>query len=66
VTDVSQIYLVGMAHRQKVTMVFFDALGTLIMPRRPIHVQYAEVFDPYLGKLEPSSIQNAFKKGVYI
>ena len=47
-------------------MVFFDALGTLITPRRPIHVQYAEVFDPYLGKLEPSRIQDAFKKGVYI
>lgn len=55
-----------MVHRQKVIMVFFDALGTLITPRLPVHVQYAEVFEPYLGKLEASSVQAAFKKGVYI
>jgi hypothetical protein len=55
-----------MAYRQKVTTVFFDALGTLITPRHPIHVQYAEVFEPYLGKLQPSRVQGAFKKGVYI
>lgn len=53
-----------MGHRQKVIMVFFDALGTLITPRHPVHVQYAEVFEPYLGKLEPPLIRSAFKKGV--
>ncbi|KAF8503097.1 HAD hydrolase subfamily IA REG-2-like protein [Gautieria morchelliformis] len=53
-----------MACRQKVTTVFFDALGTLITPRHPIHVQYAEVFEPYLGKLEPSRVQGAFKKAL--
>ncbi|KAF8580448.1 HAD hydrolase subfamily IA REG-2-like protein [Ramaria rubella] len=44
-----------------IRLVLFDALHTLITPRLPIHVQYAQVFEPHLGRLEPSRVQSAFK-----
>jgi hypothetical protein len=47
-----------------IRLVTFDALHTLITPRKPIHVQYAEVFSPYLGTLPPDAIARSFKLGV--
>ncbi|PFH51562.1 hypothetical protein AMATHDRAFT_142395 [Amanita thiersii Skay4041] len=44
-----------------IRLVTFDALHTLIIPRLPIHVQYSQVFQPYLGTLEPDSIKKSFK-----
>ncbi|KAH9083720.1 HAD hydrolase subfamily IA REG-2-like protein, partial [Lactarius deliciosus] len=41
--------------------VTFDALHTLITLRKPIHVQYSEVFRPYLGTLPPDAISRSFK-----
>ena len=49
---------------QMIRLVTFDALHTLITPRKPIHVQYAEVFSPYLGALPPDAIARSFKLGV--
>ena len=46
-----------------IRLVTFDALHTLITPRKPIHVQYAEVFGPYLGTLPPDAIARSFKLG---
>lgn len=48
-----------------IKLVLFDALHTIITPRLPIHVQYAHVFQPYLGVLDPTRVQIAFKTGVY-
>jgi hypothetical protein len=47
-----------------IRFVTFDALHTLITPRKPIHLQYAEVFSPYLGTLPPDAIARSFKLGV--
>ena len=47
-----------------IRFVTFDALHTLITPRKPIHVQYSEVFRPYLGTLPPDAISRSFKLGV--
>ena len=47
-----------------IRFVTFDALQTLITPRKPIHVQYSEVFRPYLGTLPPDAISRSFKLGV--
>lgn len=44
-----------------IRLVTFDALHTIITPRRPIHVQYAEVFAPFLGALDPNAIKRSFK-----
>ena len=51
---------------QMIRFVTFDALHTLITPRKPIHVQYAEVFTPYLGTLPPDAIAHSFKLGVHL
>src|SRR5437899_12520419 len=47
-----------------IRLVTFDALHTLITPRKPIHVQYSEVFSSYLGTLPPDAIARSFKLGV--
>ena len=47
-----------------IRLVTFDALHTLITPRKPIHVQYATEFRPYLGNLPPDAIARSFKLGV--
>lgn len=47
-----------------IRFVTFDALHTLITPRKPIHVQYSEVFSPYLGALPPDAIARSLKLGV--
>ncbi|KAJ3988495.1 HAD-like domain-containing protein [Lentinula detonsa] len=44
-----------------IRLVTFDVLHTLITPRWPIHLQYAMVFEPYLGQLDPDSIKSSFK-----
>jgi hypothetical protein len=47
-----------------IRFVTFDALYTLITPRKPIYVQYSEAFSPYLGPLPPDAIARSFKLGV--
>lgn len=47
----------------RIRLVTFDVLHTLIIPRQPIHVQYAEVFRPFLGTLEPDAIKASFRTG---
>ncbi|KAL5507305.1 hypothetical protein ACEPAH_6761 [Sanghuangporus vaninii] len=39
----------------------FDALLTILRPRQPIHVQYAQVFAPFFGHLSPDAVKSAFK-----
>ena len=48
-----------------IRLVTFDALHTIITPRKPIHVQYAKEFRPYLGELSPDAIARSFKLGVF-
>jgi len=49
---------------QMIRLVTFDALHTLITPRKPIHVQYSEVFSPYLGTLPPDAIARSLKLAI--
>jgi hypothetical protein len=49
-----------------IRLVTFDALHTLITPRKPIYVQYSEVFTPYLGALDPDALSKSFKVGPYL
>ncbi|KAI9068052.1 HAD hydrolase subfamily IA REG-2-like protein [Trametes sanguinea] len=44
-----------------IRLVTFDALHTLVTPRLPIYVQYAQTFEPYLGALDPDALKRAFK-----
>ncbi|KAF8070532.1 HAD-like domain-containing protein [Lyophyllum atratum] len=44
-----------------IRLVTFDALYTLIVPRLPIHVQYSQTFEPYLGILDPASLRQSFR-----
>ncbi|EKM81039.1 hypothetical protein AGABI1DRAFT_105876 [Agaricus bisporus var. burnettii JB137-S8] len=44
-----------------IRLVTFDALHTIITPRRPIHIQYSEVLAPFVGRLDPNSIKRSFK-----
>ncbi|KAI0029097.1 HAD-like protein [Vararia minispora EC-137] len=44
-----------------IRLVTFDALYTLLEPRAPVAVQYADLFRPYLGSLDPAAIRAAFK-----
>ncbi|KAI0311710.1 HAD hydrolase subfamily IA REG-2-like protein [Amylostereum chailletii] len=48
----------------KIRLVTFDALHTLITPRKPFHVQYSEVFTPYFGALEPDALARSFKRAL--
>jgi hypothetical protein len=50
----------------RIRLVTFDALYTLLTPRLPIHVQYAQTFAPFLGELEPESIRRSFKTGLFV
>jgi FMN phosphatase YigB (HAD superfamily) len=48
----------------RIRLVTFDALYTLIRPRRPIHVQYSEVFERYVNpqrRVDPDEIKRSFK-----
>lgn len=49
-----------------VRLVVFDALHTLLAPRLPIPVQYAQTFAPYLGALDPDALKRAFKTGTCV
>ncbi|KAG6918718.1 hypothetical protein DXG01_012203 [Tephrocybe rancida] len=51
--------------RQPIRLVTFDALYTIITPRLPIHVQYSQAFEPYLGVLDPSSLKQSFRVGMW-
>lgn len=50
-----------MASNSLIRLVTFDILHTLITPRAPIHVQYAEAFRPFLGALAPDDIKKSFR-----
>jgi hypothetical protein len=50
----------------RIKLVLFDALYTIVKPRAPIHVQYARVFKPYLGTVDPMRVKAAFKIGARI
>ncbi|CEL60682.1 Haloacid dehalogenase-like hydrolase domain-containing protein 3 OS=Danio rerio GN=hdhd3 PE=2 SV=1 [Rhizoctonia solani AG-1 IB] len=41
--------------------VFFDALHTIVQPRRPIFEQYHRVLAPKVGPLNPASLRGSFK-----
>jgi len=44
-----------------IRLVTFDALYTIITPRLPVHIQYSQTFAPYLGVLDPHSLQRSFR-----
>ena len=47
-----------------IRLVTFDALYTVLVPRAPIPVQYAEAFAAAgLGPLEPNAVKCSFKAG---
>jgi phosphoglycolate phosphatase-like HAD superfamily hydrolase len=47
-----------------IRLVTFDALYTLVKPRRPVHVQYAEVFEQHgLRRVDPDEVKRSFKQG---
>lgn len=46
-----------------IRLVTFDALHTIVTPRLPVYVQYAQTFEPYLGVLEPEALKKSFKLG---
>jgi len=48
----------------RIRLITFDALHTIITPRQPIHVQYSQVFAPFLGVLPPESIKKSFKNAL--
>lgn len=48
-----------------IRLVLFDALHTLVKPRAPIFLQYANVFEPHLGRLSPEAIKSSFKTGKF-
>lgn len=50
----------------RVKLILFDALYTIVKPRAPIHIQYAQVFEPYLGTVDPMRVKAAFKVGARI
>ena len=47
----------------RIRLVTFDALHTLITPRLPIALQYAQTFEPYLGPLDAGLLSSSFKRG---
>lgn len=46
-----------------IRLVLFDAFSTLLVPRLPVYVQYAQTFEPYLGALDPDALKRSFKIG---
>ena len=53
----------GLQWLMTIRLVLFDAFNTLVTPRAPIFIQYASVFEPHLGKLNPDAIKSSFKIG---
>jgi len=37
-----------------------------VTPRLPIYVQYAQTFEPFLGRLEPDALKTSFKTGTLL
>ncbi|PAV18692.1 HAD hydrolase subfamily IA REG-2 [Pyrrhoderma noxium] len=56
--------MVGISSQPRISLVTFDALFTLLKPRAPLHVQYADVFRPSLGSLNPDDIKSSFKQAL--
>lgn len=50
---------------QRIRLVTFDILHTIVTPRLPVHVQYSQTFSPYLGELDPESLKRSFKVGMF-
>ncbi|KAL0956525.1 hypothetical protein HGRIS_002666 [Hohenbuehelia grisea] len=48
----------------RIRLVTFDLLFTLVAPRKPVHIQYAEIFAPYLGTLNPTLLKSSFKSAL--
>ena len=46
-----------------IRLVLFDAFSTLLVPRLPVYVQYSQIFEPYLGALEPEKLKASVKIG---
>lgn len=46
----------------RIKLVLFDAFDTIVTPRHPVWVQYAQVFSPYFA-LDPADIKLSFKTG---
>lgn len=46
-----------------IRLVTFDALHTLVTPRLPVYVQYSQIFEPYLGTIDPDALKQSFKSG---
>lgn len=46
-----------------IRLVLFDAFSTILVPRLPVYVQYAQTFEPYLGIIAPEKISVSFKIG---
>ncbi|KAH8828087.1 HAD-like domain-containing protein [Flagelloscypha sp. PMI_526] len=53
-----------MPPRPRIKLVTFDALHTILKPRFPISVQYARVFEPYLGPLDVGRVQASMKSAI--
>ncbi|KLO14260.1 HAD-like protein [Schizopora paradoxa] len=47
-----------------IRLVLFDALFTLVAPRKPISTQYAEAFKPFFGTLDEGRIKSEFKRAL--
>jgi hypothetical protein len=47
----------------RIRLVTFDALYTIITPRLPVHVQYSQIFEPYVGVLDPEALRKSFRVG---
>ncbi|KAJ3553103.1 hypothetical protein NM688_g3796 [Phlebia brevispora] len=55
------INLSASASTMTIRLVLFDAFSTLLVPRLPVYVQYAQTFEPYLGPLDPDALKRSFK-----
>ena len=49
-----------------IRLITFDVLHTLVTPRLPVYVQYAQTFEPFLGQLQPERIKASFKTGLFV
>ncbi len=55
---------VGVLRATMIRLVLFDALFTLVTPRKPISTQYAEAFKPFFGALDERRVKSEFKQGL--
>ena len=59
----TRLKLTYLDNMPRIRLITFDALHTIITPRHPVHVQYSQVFAPFLGVLPPERIKKSFTKG---